>query len=60
MGQTLSEIEKYEDPRSDDEGDDALGGTARDETRKLGRNRHAICGLSMIVIHTYMHTYINT
>ncbi|XP_043237470.1 nucleolar protein 14-like [Amphibalanus amphitrite] len=25
MGQTLSEIEKYEDPRSDDEGDDALG-----------------------------------
>lgn len=26
MGQTLSEIEKYEDPRSDDEGDDTLGG----------------------------------
>ena len=26
-------------------------------TRTLGRNRHAICGSPMIVIHTYIHTY---
>ena len=24
-------------------------------TRTLGRNRHAICGSPMIVIHTYIH-----
>ena len=27
-------------------------------TRTLGRNRHAICGSPMIVIHTYIHTYM--